>query len=378
MITRLYADNFRTLSNFELRLERLNLLLGTNAAGKTSILELLRLLQGFVTDRGLIRDLFPATTLTRWEKRTVQRYELDLADADRTFTYKLEIEHRPERDQARVINEEVVSAGRHLFRFHEGEVQLYRDDFSPGPRYPADWTQSALATLAERADNQRVTSVKRCLRQCLIVKMNPAVMVAESDREDSRAAMDLSNFASWYRWLSQEHQDIVFDLTVRLRELVEGFHSFVLQGSERLKTLQAKFSTRENGSSLTFRFDELSDGQRVLLVLHLVVEFARRQGYSVWLDEPENFLALSEVQPWMNELWDAVGEHKLTQAVLVSHHPVLINHLAASNGIWVERAVNAPTRVRRIEASAPTLDAESTASGSVPLADLIERGWLYE
>ena len=45
MLTRLYADNFRCLTNFELRLDETNVLLGPNGTGKTSVLDALRRMQ---------------------------------------------------------------------------------------------------------------------------------------------------------------------------------------------------------------------------------------------------------------------------------------------------------------------------------------------
>jgi len=41
MLKRLYVDNFRCLVNFELRLDRVNLLLGENGTGKTSVFDVL-------------------------------------------------------------------------------------------------------------------------------------------------------------------------------------------------------------------------------------------------------------------------------------------------------------------------------------------------
>jgi predicted ATPase len=74
MIKRVYIDNFKSLVNFELQLQELTLLVGPNGLGKTSVLDVVfalrQLLAGIakVTDAGI----FPTSTLTRWQKRTVQ------------------------------------------------------------------------------------------------------------------------------------------------------------------------------------------------------------------------------------------------------------------------------------------------------------------
>ena len=43
--------------------------------------------------------------------------------------------------------------------FSNGDVQLYRDNHSEGPKYSFDWTQSGLAPVAERNDKYPV----RCI-----------------------------------------------------------------------------------------------------------------------------------------------------------------------------------------------------------------------
>ena len=66
MLQRLYADNYKCLVNFDLRLQELSLLLGPNGVGKTSVLDVVfalrRLLDGSarITDT----DVFSTRTLT--------------------------------------------------------------------------------------------------------------------------------------------------------------------------------------------------------------------------------------------------------------------------------------------------------------------------
>jgi predicted ATPase len=61
MLKRLYVDNYKCLVNFTLPLQELTLLLGTNGAGKTSVLDVMfalrQLLSGTakITDQGVFR-----------------------------------------------------------------------------------------------------------------------------------------------------------------------------------------------------------------------------------------------------------------------------------------------------------------------------------
>jgi len=83
-------------------------------------------------------------------------------------------------------------------------------------------------------------------------------------------------------------------------------------------------------------------------------------------DEPKNFLALSEIQPWLTTLYDFCSDGE-TQALLISHHPELIDYLASSAGYWFDRQSNAPVRVSRI----------ADDDSGIPISELVARGWLH-
>jgi hypothetical protein len=70
----------------------------------------------------------------------------------------------------------------------------------------------------------------------------------------------------------------------------------------------------------------------------------RDEGFHLFLDEPDNYVALREIQPWLSALTDSCGEG-VEQAFLISHHPEIIDHLALSSGRWFERDSNGPARV---------------------------------
>jgi ATPase subunit of ABC transporter with duplicated ATPase domains len=95
---------------------------------------------------------------------------------------------------------------------------------------------------------------------------------------------------------------------------------------------------------IAYDFSELSDGQRQLIVLYSLLYVVRGEGYSLFLDEPDNYLALREVQPWLASVEDACGE-SISQAVLISHHPEIIDYLSGAACRWFDRPDNGPTRV---------------------------------
>lgn len=135
--------------NFELLLARTTLLAGLDGTGKSTIFDLLEHLRGFIGGDASVGEHFSPHSLTRWQSSNLQTFELTVAGGPDGITedyqYLLELEHDRAHPRCRVRSETVqVSAGRVvdlLFRFHSGEVELFRDDGSAGPQFPFDWNR---------------------------------------------------------------------------------------------------------------------------------------------------------------------------------------------------------------------------------------------
>src|SRR5262249_12601127 len=85
----------------------------------------------------------------------------------------------------------------------------------------------------------------------------------------------------------------------------------------------------------------------------------------ICMDEPDNFVALREIQPWLMGMCQAVEDHNL-QVLFISHHPELINYLAPQDGILLDRPDGGPTR---------TLPFSLSPGSSLPPAEVVARGW---
>lgn len=377
MITRVYCNNFRSLVNFEIKVGQLGLLLGQNGSGKSSVLDGLRRLVEYVTGDAKVEELFPVRDFTRWQDHAapVQRFELDMTVNDHKYTYCLEVEHEQDRKLARMKTERLECDGNPLFDFAikdgSGEAQLYHDDFTEGPaKFPADWSKSGVGFLQERRDNQLLSAFKKRLARVIVVRPAPQIMRAESDTELRRPDVLLRDFASWLRFLLQEHQGQVFDLTAVLREVVPGFDSFSLREAGEAKMLYV--GMRNPAGKVGYvRFDDLSDGERMLMALYALLSCVPQEPFTLAVDEPENFVALPEIQPWIDALRDHLEEHNQCQALLISHHPRLIDFLASDLGVWISRkGKHGPSRAEPIQAEA--------GEGGMSVSRLIERGWIYD
>jgi predicted ATPase len=183
---------------------------------------------------------------------------------------------------------------------------------------------------------------------------------SESDWEAEFLDYQCENFVNWYRQISQ-NQGKIFQITNALKEVIDGLKYFEFERvGENRRILKVQISDSQ------YRFHELSDGQRTLIILYTLIYFTQSQGYTLCIDEPENFVSLPEIQPWISTLYDFCSDDEL-QALLISHHPEYINYLADSVGLWFAREPNAPVRVN------PVLH-----KNGVGISELIARGWLNE
>ena len=168
MLKRLYVDNFRCLTNFELKLDEANVLLGANATGKTTVLVVLQKLQKLLARGGRVDEVFPARDLTLSQNRSEQRFELETCVDEQTYRYGLTVEHDLDRHQMRIIEETLEHDSSAIFEFASGLAQRYHDDYRRGSEYPFDWTLSGVGSLHERPDNQKLTRFKKDLRNYIV------------------------------------------------------------------------------------------------------------------------------------------------------------------------------------------------------------------
>lgn len=372
MLTRMYVDNYKCFVNFECNFASKQLILGANGTGKTTILDVLATLRDFCIRGEAIADRFGGRSRTRWQNPAVpeQTFELDVTGNNGIYTLRLVVDSWGVPERPRVITESVSYSGKPIFRFERGEVFLYNDQHEEKVKYPFDWHRSALATIAERRDNRKLCWFKNWLGELLYVSPDPRKISGVASRELKYPDQYLENFADWFRHLRQETDDHAYikDLT----EVIEGFSAMRLEdaGEHRreIKIRLAPFGGDRNGKPITeYLLSELSDGQRVLIALYAILHFSVKPGATLCFDEPDNFIALGEIQAWLTKILERAEDvEPECQVLIVSHHPELLNRMAFQNGLLLDRPDGRHARCRRF---GDTLQTGLTA------AELMARGW---
>lgn len=360
MITRVYIENYKAIASLAVDLASRSLLIGSNGSGKTSVFEVVDLIRNLMLGATLA---VPTESLTRWQTLDVQTFQVDVRVSDHDYRYTLEVSHRREAGDCQIKSEILlVDGGQKLFSSENGKAQLFRDNGNTGPEVLSDWSRSSLPVIAGRSDNKLLTRfVEWVTKDLILCRINPILMRSHSNADSTYLAADLSNFASWWRFVRDENVDAATDLKELVHEAMPGFRGLELRKiTDKAKRLMARFG------DLSYGFDELSDGQRVLIALYALLVYARNRSASLFLDEPDNFVSLREIQPFFNGLEASDS----LQCTIISHHPTMINLMAAESGIVFRRGgTNSPVRI----------EAFQVPSGSTLTAsEIMARGYFDE
>jgi predicted ATPase len=391
MLTRFYADNFKCLANVTLDFTPMTVLVGPNGAGKSSVLEALRKVTDLLTQRNNTETLFPTDSLTRWDTRFEQLFELDvrLPAEDNgnglipagLYRYTLRLRHDRLREKNRVAEEKLNFEGKVLYRgwldtSDSGETgtptfraDLYRDNGSACAQVLGDWHYSGIARIGPRPENRLLQRFRRYVEHLVILSINPTSVTAEARKEQSMVSFDGSDFAAWFLYLHHNHALACREAERKLQEgVLPGLALFQTESEGAIQVAKAIY--QHKGSDVKVRLDELSAGQRAMVILEHALAVTRAWRSSVLIDEPANFLGLAEIEPLLLRLQNGADEHE-TQAIMTSHHPVAYDLLAEQNGRWLERSPLGPTQVSKV---ADVID--GSTDSAISLSELVARGWV--
>jgi ABC-type transport system involved in cytochrome c biogenesis ATPase subunit len=307
MLERLYIDNYKLFSNFTLRLGQFHLWMGANGGGRSSVARLLESLREVVSGYPLAPH-FGAHTFNRWLKKTDQTFEMETRLEGRSYLYKLRIEHRSGRDPEapRVLAESLDMDGAPLFEFVDGRISLHAPHRKAPVDFTFDWHRSGLAFVQSRNETADILRFKNWISSFAYFRFLPP-FPSQAEQEVVRPRSDLANFTGWLRHKLQDDPGMCASVQKALKDVLPGFSTLRIQTLEDgRKALAAEFTGE--AQSAMFEFGSLSAGQQPLIALYFLLYGIVLPERLVIFDEPDNFVALREIQPWLTVLEDRVSE----------------------------------------------------------------------
>jgi len=362
MLKRFYANNFRTLVAFDIMFDSMAVFCGANGTGKSSMFDAIRFVRDLATGESFLGDLgsgssniVSALDLTVWMKSDIQEFEVAFEVDRRNLTYTIHLEQSASKEP-RIIREIASCDGKELYTRDLSGV-----NFGNRSGFPLDWRRAALPSIQSANDDwKEIGLLQSAFENLVILRPNVFAFEQESKQESRFPSHDLSNLTSWYRSLAQDT-----DFTDALRESLQDIWP---DDFKSLRLNDAGISTKWLGFRFQgveqLRFDQLSDGEKMLIGLYTIHSALKLGRIStVMIDEPDNYVSLQELQPWLLSISELVD--KKHQVLIISHNSeILESNPSGSFYFW------------RDNHSSPTRIGAAHVPEGLAIGEALARGWI--
>jgi len=365
MIRRLYVDNYKSLVDFTWEPKRENLVLGVNGSGKTAALDAIDIVRTWCCDwtkdeRWLSRD-----SLSRFQSKNAAEFQLDVEVDGALYSYEVAFDLNDRQGSSEVRSETLRKGKATLFRRNFKAVD-FRSSTGDVQHFPLPVNLSAVHAILSLDHSEEVSKFEAALEAMVIVRPFPNAMSDEAKAPERRPSSRFENFAAWYYLQSGSglFPTATFEL---LRQVWEDFDHLRLEQLGRAAILSAVFKKDGSASAqVSLGFNDLSDGERMLIVLYSLAAYQRtNEPTTLIVDEPDNFLALAELQPWLLQILN--DRPTAGQIIVVSHNAEIVNTMG-------EHRVSLFSRQDHV--SPTTVSGLKTSEDGLPLSELLTRGWV--
>ena len=301
---------------------------------------------------------------TRWLDSPAQVFEIEARLDGKRFEYRLELGYAEVTKEQRVSLERLTVNGDAVFELAGGKIRFFPST-SESVAVPLQTNRSALhLSVLSNEDVRRFVDWLNNHVHCFDIDAYPGQMDDAADNEEHEPDFELNNLAGWYRSLLTTYPDENVRFLDSLKRCMDGFLTLKFSSQDDgVRKLRAEFSSPAK-KRVNYSIPELSEGQRYLISLYMILHFLIERGDTLFIDEPDNFIALREIQPWLLSAEEAVEEHS-GQLILVSHHPETLNQWARLYGLRFLREQNGQVR------TVPFQPDETNLQPS----EVIARGW---
>lgn len=350
MIHRLYVNNFKTLQNFELSLRDLPtvLLIGKNGSGKSSIRQVLEILQRVARGVTRVGQLVGPKDFSFAQTASPMRFELEVQLGADHFHFRLVFELPVGFHELRVREESLKVNGVSIYEREAAQVRLWRnkqhDIDLREASFLIDWHMVALP-LIQQSKDEPLAVFREWLARSLVLHPIPSLIGGESRSETLEPSVNAEDFAAWFSGVIAYAPKAYSTIHSYLSDVMPDFKEVRNPSSGTdSRSLFLRFAKEQE--ILTVPFDDLSDGEKCFLICAVVL--AANEAYGPLLcfwDEPDSHLSLSEVQNFVLTL--RKGFQEGGQWIATSHNPETIRAFSDENTMVLSRESHLePTMLR--------------------------------
>ena len=317
LLQRIRVRNWKSISEADLRLQPLNVIVGANGAGKSNLLSLFRLINATFSRRsGLsqyVGEAGGANDLLHLGAKHSPTAELELAfDTDTGRTDYAATWAAASRNSL-IYTSEVVRFAR------EGRAQPQEVDLGAG--HPDSRLEDAAA------DDATAQVCLKLLRSCRLyhfhdTSSNSPLRLSTQVGANRWLYPDGGNVAAMLFLYQERHPAVLLRIEATLGQILPNFERFVLSPSP-LNEHVIELQWRQHGSDYVFGAHQLSDGTlRFLALATLLMQPPGDFPLLIALDEPEIGLHPAAIG-LLAEMIHAASTH--CQLVLTSQSVTLLN-----------------------------------------------------
>jgi len=364
VLRRIEINNYKMFRNFEMDFSAgISLICGPNGSGKSALREVIYTLGNFLatpdaTERVAhsVMESFPAEVFCRWlpQESGFNDIEInvEIGMAHEWFRYCLTVRHHFHKHLCRVQEETLdvctIADKKQIFNFSNGNLKIYTDDNRP-VELSGNWDISGLVTGSR--NNSRIREFGAMIAKIYAVHFVPSDIKQDFIKGSSTIGRHGEHFSAWFFHNANKQLEKQLWVMEQCKNFIPGF--IAVNSPQSGDAHITKIRVNYKGSNYDIKIGELSDGQKVLFALYSLLANVP-YGSTLLIDEPENFIAPGELQPWLDAVNDSWEERNI-QFLIITHNPKTLNWYHKNACIF--SVVDEPPR---IEAETNSDDSEET------------------
>ena len=335
-LLRIEAKKYRSLRDVSVELDGLNLFIGANASGKSTILDALRFLQEGVQARDFRTPVFSRGGVVHLAWKGEEAHEIELVvrveDAEKVYEWTVRLIRRnydfSVEEHIREVPSE--SAPIELLVSNRGEGWWWSREKKEGVTLKDDATVCALAAAAADASFP-ARGVAEFVSRWGFFDPNPFLL-----RRDWQG-LDSARFDPYGRNLGETLHSIkasspaAFDQIVGATRAVVGLPSAIdIRESE-----EGRFYFAQHEPGLQFTVHQIGLSSGTLRVLALMTALYGEPGMNlIGIEEPENYVHPTALSSFVEHLLDMQDR---VQLVVTTHSPMLLDLVDEPAAVHVVR-----------------------------------------